>query len=110
MRILLTVHQFFPKYTYGTERITLDTGRELLAREHEVYVLTTDRTTSAEEHDRVYDYEYTGLRVRQISVDIRRTPDPLRYEFDNPRMAERMREYVREVRPDLASDLSERVA
>jgi glycosyltransferase involved in cell wall biosynthesis len=101
LRILLTVHQFFPKYTYGTERVTLDTGRELLARGHEVYVLTTDRTTHSEPHNEVRDYEYAGLKVRLITVDMRRTPDPLRYEFDNPQMAERMREYVREIEPDI---------
>lgn len=101
MRILLTVHQFLPKHTYGTERLTFDTGRELMARGHEVYVLTTDSSPADEPHNVAWDYEYEGLKVRCIQTDLRRTPDPIRYEYDNPQMAEHMREYMREVEPDL---------
>ncbi|MGB3632909.1 MAG: glycosyltransferase family 4 protein [Rubrobacteraceae bacterium] len=101
MRILLTVHQFLPKHTYGTERLTFDTGQELMARGHEVYVLTTDSIPAEEPHNVAQDYEYEGLKVRCIQTDLRRTPDPTRYEYDNPQMAEHMRAYMREVEPDL---------
>ncbi len=101
LRILLTVHQFLPKHTYGTERLTFDTGRELMARGHEVYVLTTDSAPAGEPHNVAHDYEYGGLKVRCVQMDMRRTPDPVRYEYDNPQMADHMRAYMREVRPDL---------
>jgi glycosyltransferase involved in cell wall biosynthesis len=42
MRILLTVHQYLPKYFSGTEVLTRDTGLEMRARGHEVHVLTVD--------------------------------------------------------------------
>lgn len=101
MRVLLTVHQFLPKHGFGTERLTFDTGTELLERGHEVNVLTTDVASSALPHDTVWDYDYKGLKVRTIGLDMRKSPDPLRYEYDNPRTAEHMRSYMRQIRPDL---------
>lgn len=101
MRILLTVHQFLPKYSFGTERLTFDIGRELLRRGHEVFVLTADKASSALPRDTAWDYEYRGLKVRVVGVEIGSTPNPLRYEFDNPEMADQMRAYMREAKPDL---------
>lgn len=101
MRILLTVHQFLPKHGFGTERLTYDTGQELLRRGHEVYVLTTDVASPALPHDTAWDYDYKGLKVRTIGLDMRKAPDPLRYEYDNPQTAEHMRAYMRGVEPDL---------
>lgn len=40
MRILLTVHQFFPEYISGTEVLTFSVAKELLRRGHEVFVFT----------------------------------------------------------------------
>lgn len=101
MRILLTVHQFLPKYFYGTEKVTFDTGRELLARGHEVYILTTDTVSSSLPHNKAWDYEYRGLKVRVVASDPKESTEPFRYQFDNPDMAEHARAYMREVRPDL---------
>ena len=91
MRVLLTVHQFLPKYSFGTERVTFDIGRELLSRGHEVYVLTTDTASPSLPHKKVWDYDYRGLKVRVIGLNMQATPDPLRCEFDNPEMAAVMR-------------------
>ena len=101
MRILLTSHQFLPKYSFGTEKLTFECGRELLKRGHEVYVLTTDAPSSSLPQNRYWDYAYQGLQVRLFGLSVGKTPDPLRYEFDNPEMAENMREYMNEVQPDV---------
>ncbi len=101
MRIVLTSHQFPPKYSFGTEKLTFECGRELLSRDHEVYVLTTDASLSSLPQNRYWDYTYQGLNVRLFGLNVGETADPLRYEFDNPEMAEHMREYMREVRPDV---------
>jgi glycosyltransferase involved in cell wall biosynthesis len=98
LKVLLTSHQFPPKFTFGTEKLTFESGRELHRRGHEVYVLTTDPDL---EHGEVEDYVHEGISVRAVGHRPNRTPDPLRYEFDNPEMAERMCRYVREVGPDL---------
>lgn len=64
MRILLTVHQFFPNYFSGTEVLTLSVGKELLRRGHEVAVLTG---FPAQRHmgngERFDEYDHEGLRV-----------------------------------------------
>ena len=101
MRIILTSHQFLPKYAFGTERVTFDIGQELLSRGHEVYILATDSASPSLPHNEVWDYEYRGLKVRVIGLNLQATPDPIRYEFDNPEIAEHMRRYMREVRPSL---------
>jgi glycosyltransferase involved in cell wall biosynthesis len=101
LRVLLTVHQFLPKHSFGTERLTFDTGKELLRRRHEVYVLTTDNASPALPHNEAWDYNYRGLKVRTIGIHPPGTPDPLRYEFDNPDMADHMRAYMKEIKPDL---------
>lgn len=101
LRVLLTVHQFLPKHGFGTERLTFDTGQELLRRGHEVHVLTTDNASPSLPHDSAWDYEYKGLKVRTVGLHPPATPDPLTYEFDNPQMAEHMRAYMRLVGPDL---------
>ncbi len=101
MRVLLTSHQFPPKFAFGTEKLTFECGKELLARGHEVYVMTSEPATEELPHDARRDYEYEDIKVRAFGMSMGETPDPLRYEFDNPDMARRMREYVREVKPDL---------
>lgn len=40
LRILLTVHQFFPEYFSGTEVLTFSVAKELIRRGHEVFVFT----------------------------------------------------------------------
>jgi glycosyltransferase involved in cell wall biosynthesis len=101
LRILLTVHQFLPKYSGGTERVTFDMAQELRARGHKVHVMTTDAASPSLRHNEAWDYEYEGLSIRVVGLDRRQLPDQLRYEFDNPDMAEHMRAYMRDVRPDL---------
>lgn len=40
MKILLTVHQFFPEYFSGTEVLTFSVAKELMRRGHQVFVFT----------------------------------------------------------------------
>ena len=64
MKILLTVHQFFPDYAAGTEVLTRSVARELVLRGHDVRVLTgwpTPQTLA--DDDRVDEYDCEGLHV-----------------------------------------------
>lgn len=64
MRILLTAHQFFPQFTFGTEVLTYSVARELIARGHDVHVLTgypTDQDLTDEE--RSDEYQFEGIHV-----------------------------------------------
>ena len=64
MKILLTVHQFFPDYAAGTEVLTRSVARELLLRGHEVHVLTGFPTTQAlSDEERFDEYDFEGIHV-----------------------------------------------
>jgi glycosyltransferase involved in cell wall biosynthesis len=102
MRVLLVVHQFLPRYSYGTEVLTRDTGLEMLRRGHEVYVLTTDPGAQGESLDvRHEDYDYRGLRVHALKLPRRKSALELfEGEYDDGLVAEHVRRYARGVRPD----------
>lgn len=102
MRILLTAHQFFPKHSSGTEVLTRDSGLEMMARGHEVYVLTADPEAHGKSLDVSHeDYDYQGLNVRALGLPRRRTAlENIRDEHDNDLVADHVRRYVRQVKPD----------
>lgn len=64
MKIILTVHQFFPEYYSGTEVLTHSVARELHARGHEVYVFTGYPARELIPDARRFDkYEIDGIQV-----------------------------------------------
>ena len=102
MRILLTVHQFLPKHSSGTEVLTRDTGLEMLARGHEVHVLTVDPSAPRTSTEVTYeDYDYKGLKVHALRLPRRRSMSYLvEDEYDNDLVAAHVRWYADLVRPD----------
>lgn len=102
MRILLTAHQFLPKHSSGTEVLTRDTGLEMLARGHEVHVLTVDPGARGGAIDVSYeDYDHRGLKVHALGLPRRKLPvEVIRDEYDNDLIAEHVRRYVRQIQPD----------
>lgn len=64
MKILLTVHQFFPEHAAGTEVLTRSVARELLRRGHKVHVLTGFPATQAlADEERFDEYDFEGIHV-----------------------------------------------
>jgi len=64
MKILLTVHQFFPDYSSGTEVLTHSVARELQRQGHEVVVLTGfPDAEPLQDRERFDQYELDGIRV-----------------------------------------------
>ena len=64
MKILLTVHQFFPEYAAGTEVLTRSVAKELLLRGHEVHVLAGFPTAQALSDEKRFDeYDFEGVHV-----------------------------------------------
>src|SRR5215213_5462031 len=102
MRILLTAHQFLPRHHYGTEVLTRDTGLELTRRGHDVHVLTTDpsaRQASAVLH--ADDYDHRGLSVHALRLPrVPAGPERLTVEYNNPSVAEHVRDYVEALAPE----------
>jgi glycosyltransferase involved in cell wall biosynthesis len=98
----LTAHQFLPNYFYGTEVLTRDTGLEMLARGHEVHVLTVDPSASRSIDVRYEDYDYRGLKVHALALPKRRSGrEVIRDEYDNNLVAEHVRWYARSLNPDV---------
>jgi glycosyltransferase involved in cell wall biosynthesis len=67
MKVLLTVHQFFPEFTAGTEVLTLSVAKELLRRGHEVHVYTGSPADEGLLEDQRFDeYEFEGIHVHRF--------------------------------------------
>ena len=102
MRILFTVHQFFPESRAGVELVTLGLAKELRARGHEPFVLAAKRSLPGgiRPHE-TEDYEYDGIPVRRVGRPEEGPSRPYRLNYRNGEMAEKAREYALEVGPDV---------
>jgi glycosyltransferase involved in cell wall biosynthesis len=105
MRILLTVHQFLPDYSSGTEILTLHSALELKARGHEIQVMTALPAKEAiADRDRFDTYEYEGIavtRFRHAHVAMGGQTNIAELEYNNQLVAERFERLVRQFRPDV---------
>jgi glycosyltransferase involved in cell wall biosynthesis len=105
MRIVLTVHQFLPKYSSGTEILTYDTARELRARGHEVFIFTGYPATVPLDDDERFDtYDYDGFHVTRFNhayVAMGGQSDLAEAEYNNVFVARYFRKYIDDVRPDI---------
>lgn len=102
MRILFALHQFFPESRAGVELVTLGLAKELEARGHEPFVLAAKRSLPG--GIRPYeteDYEHEGIPVRRVGRPEEGSSRPYRLNYENGEMAEKAREYAREVEPDV---------
>lgn len=105
MKIIVTVHQFLPEYSSGTEVIALGIAKELQARGHEVVVVTgfPDPRPLADE-ERFDRYWYDGLRVERY----RHSAHPMGEQrvvtelaYDNRLYARAFDRLLEEFRPDV---------
>jgi glycosyltransferase involved in cell wall biosynthesis len=67
MRVLLTVHQFFPEFSSGTEVLTLSVARRLRELGHDVEIFTgfpAEKELPAE--GRLDRYEFEGFKVHRF--------------------------------------------
>jgi glycosyltransferase involved in cell wall biosynthesis len=103
LRVLFTTHQFFPESRAGVEVVTLGLARELKARGHEPFVLAAKRTVPHSDllPGETEDYEFDGIPVRRVGRPEEGLTRPYELNYRNDDMAEKMREYVRKVGPDL---------
>lgn len=105
MKIILTVHHFFPKPPAGTELLTLETAKELQRRGHAVEVWTprpTDPVTGAARAAEPYVYQ--DLRVVPFPDRARfrsSRGDRAESEHDSPVMGAHFQDRLRRSRPDV---------
>jgi len=65
LKILYLVHQFFPKYYFGTERFTLNLSSQMRRLGHHSIILTYDRKASNPSYRRLSD----GIYVKAYDYD-----------------------------------------
>ena len=67
MKILLTVHQFLPEHSSGTEILTYSTARELINLGHDVRIFTGfPARESLNDNDRIDEYMYKDIKVTRF--------------------------------------------
>jgi glycosyltransferase involved in cell wall biosynthesis len=103
MRILFVAHQFFPEHYAGVEVLTLGLAREAKARGYEPHVLAAKRSIPVSDirPGEIEDYEFEGIPVRRVGRPTESPSRPYRLDYENEMMAQRAREYVREIAPDI---------
>jgi glycosyltransferase involved in cell wall biosynthesis len=105
MRILLTVHQFFPAYGSGTEVLTHSVAKELQRRGHEVRILAAhpDPAELADE-ERFDDYLFDGIpvyRFRHAYRPMGGQSSLLELSYDNRLAARGFGRILSRFKPDL---------
>jgi glycosyltransferase involved in cell wall biosynthesis len=103
VRVLFAAHQFFPEHYAGVETVTLSLAQEFKARGHEPYVLAPKRSIPGNhiEPGEVEDYEFGSIPVRRVGRPKEGVSRPYRLDYENEVMAEKTREYMREIEPDV---------
>lgn len=86
----------------GTEVYTHGLAVRAQQAGHSVRVITHVESPSLEATDYKAEHtEHDGIRVTEIHHNLSRAPDPARAEYDNPYIAELVRQELEAARPDL---------
>ncbi|MDU7198518.1 glycosyltransferase [Phytobacter diazotrophicus] len=105
MRILLTVHQFFPDFKAGTEVLTLSVAKELIRRGHEVCIFTgypTDNELSDDERFDEYIYdEITIYRFHHSYVPMLAQTSLIEIGYNNQLSRNYFSQVLKIFKPDL---------
>jgi glycosyltransferase involved in cell wall biosynthesis len=105
LKILLTVHQFFPEYFSGTEVLTFSVAKELKKRGHDVYVFTGfPARTHMPEDERFDEYDIEGIHVYRFHhayVPMGGQAAVTEVEYDNHLTARYFTRLLRDLKPDI---------
>lgn len=102
MKILFISNGFPPHRWAGTETYTAGVAEELLKRSHEVQVLCAgDWENGLRDLNGFTDDYFHTIPVRRINLNWTKSPDPYRFLYNNPVIADYLLGYLQEVSPDL---------
>jgi glycosyltransferase involved in cell wall biosynthesis len=107
MKILFLAHFFPPTHTAGAENYAFNIAKALVAEGHQVYVLCAGTWDAGESYwnghtDEILD----GIHVRRLCLCWHKAPDPNRYLYDNPVVAEHLRGWLNEIPADIVHVIS----
>jgi glycosyltransferase involved in cell wall biosynthesis len=102
LKILFISNGFPPRQWAGTETYTAGLAQALYQRGHQVQVLCGgDWETGTAYFHGYSDKPYRGIPVRRLNLTWVKAPDPFLYLYDNPVVADFLKGYLAELRPDL---------
>lgn len=105
MKVLLTVHQFFPEFQSGTEVLTLSVAKELIRRGHEVHVYTGyPMNKNLLDNERFDEYEFEGIHVYRFHhayVPMGGQSSLIEIGYDNHLAATRFEKILKSFKPNV---------
>ena len=105
MKVLLTVHQFFPEHSSGTEVLALSVAKELLRRGHEVHVYTGHPAEKELADDERFDeYDFEGVHVYRFLhayTPMGGQDSMVELSYDNHLAGKRFERLLKDFRPDV---------
>ncbi|UUT21634.1 MULTISPECIES: glycosyltransferase family 4 protein [Pseudomonas] len=105
MKVLLTIHQFFPDFSAGTEVLTYSVAKELIGRGHEVRILTGHPEQSTLSEDSCFEeYDYEGIHVYRYNHSYSQAVlhgSRMELDYDNKGAAGFFEKVLNEFRPDI---------
>jgi glycosyltransferase involved in cell wall biosynthesis len=105
MKILLTVHQFLPHFSTGTEILTFETAKSLQQLGHEVRVLTGFPACEVLSDEKRFDtYVYQGVQVTRFHhsyVPVEGQNNAAEAEYRNLFFASHFQIFLERTQPDL---------
>lgn len=105
MKILLTVHQFYPEYFSGTEVLTFSVAKELSRRGHQVFVLTGfPEKKVIPDAQRFDEYDIEGVHVYRFHhafVPMGEQQVISEIEYNNHLVARYFVRIINEIKPDI---------
>ncbi|CAG0981351.1 Alpha-D-kanosaminyltransferase [Anaerolineae bacterium] len=102
MKILFLTHLYPPNHIGGTENYTHGLAKGLIQAGHQVNVLCVQEWAQGGRYWNGYaDDVYEGVSVRRLHLNWTKAPDVNRYLYDNPLVAQHLKEYLAEWQPDI---------
>lgn len=101
MRILLSVHQFFPEFRAGTETLTLRTAEELQRRGHQVWILAAGPHEGGRPAWRRECWQGLDLIRFNPPPDASPLADGVALSYLRPELEPQFSDVLEELRPDV---------
>ena len=102
LRIAYLSHFYPPTHNAGIEQATHSLAHGMLDAGHQVSVLCIGNWTSGDSYwQGSQDDNWQGVPVRRLNINWTKAKQPNRYLYDNPVIAEHIRQFLTDFAPDV---------